>query len=264
MFGIEAIQPFGVQIRSGSWDSELTEIPSDRLSSLLQKNKLALFRGFRPMDRESFLDFTRGHLGSSLGMSTLDWDFGPVNELKEQPNAKNYLFSSEKVPYHWDGAFYKVPHYLVFYCVEAPPPGAGGETLFCDTQRIWEKADDSRRKTWSQIQLSYETEKLAHYGGTFTSPLVQSYPGNGDSILRFAEEVRSSLNPVSLNIDGIPDEDKESFVNDMIERIYSPEFAYHHEWKVHDLLIADNHALLHGRAAYTKDCPRHLRRIQLI
>jgi L-tyrosine isonitrile desaturase/decarboxylase len=50
----------------------------------------------------------------------------------------------------------------------------------------------------------------------------------------------------------------------MERRIYNPRYCYEHAWEQGDILIADNHALIHGRHALTRDCPRHLRRIQLI
>ena len=60
----------------------------------------------------------------------LHWDFGPIMNMKFDPDAKNYLFSSQRVPLHWDGAFYKTPKKLLFYCTETS--GSGGETFFVD------------------------------------------------------------------------------------------------------------------------------------
>ena len=185
-------------------------------------------------------------------------------ELKESPDPKNYLFSRERVPFHWDGAFHKVPSYLAFYCVEAPVKDAGGQTLFANTEMIWEGATPQEKTFWTQIELTYETQKLAHYGGKVKGPLVQRHPATGKPILRFAEAVETALNPVSLKIDGIPDLTHVAFVAKMQRKIYSPAYVYQHEWKPCDVLIADNHSLVHGRRAFEKDCPRHLRRIQLI
>ena len=53
-------------------------------------------------------------------------------------------------------------------------------------------------------------------------------------------------------------------LEDLRRRLYAPEFHLEHQWQAGDLLLADNHALVHGRRAFAKDCPRHLRRIQLL
>ncbi len=223
--------------------------------SLLGRGGLVLRRRFPTRTRGAFLDYCR-----SFGRELLEWDFGPVMEMKEDPAAENYLFSREAVPFHWDGAFHRVPSYLVFYCVAAPGPGAGGETLFCDTRRVWADACDQDKAAWSKVELTYETRRLAHYGGRITGPLVRTHPGTGETVLRFAEPVETALNPVSLRVSGAD----EGFLDRMRGLVYSPEYCVRHVWEPGDLVIADNHALIHGRAAFRKDAPRHLRRIQLL
>jgi len=258
-FDVSDLWPFGVKIEAYRGHSVL-EIEPRCLDRLAQASKLVLLRGFEPLGRGQFLEYCRSFPGRGL----LEWDFGPVMEMHEKPDPKNYLFSREAVPYHWDGAFHRVPSYLAFCCVEAPVEGAGGETLFCDTERVWEAASPMERAQWSGVTLTYETAKLAHYGGRITGPLVQRHPSTGKTILRFAEPVATELNPVSLQVSGIENDDQSSFIDDMKSRIYAPQLSYAHRWEPGDLLIADNHSLIHGRRAFAKDSPRHLRRVQLI
>ncbi len=258
-YRIDVIEPFGLKITARR-DRAVSRISGSLLDGIVKSEKLVLLRGFDELPREELLAFCTEYPGGGL----LHWESGPVMEMKESPDAKNYLFSNERVPFHWDGAFHKEPGYLVFNCIEAPPKGAGGETLFSDTETIWEKASPEERRLWSGIRLTYETGKLAHYGGKITVPMAQRHPRTRHPILRFAEEVTTELNPVSLSVDGIPDESKARFLSSMKEIIYSPEYCYRHQWTKGDLLIADNHALLHGRNAFVRDCARHLRRIQIL
>jgi len=37
-----------------------------------------------------------------------------------------------------------------------------------------------------------------------------------------------------------------------------------HHWRTGDIVIADNHALLHGRRAFKQDAKRHLRRVNIL
>lgn len=253
------LKPFGVMIHGGPGD-RLSDIDPVELEELARREKLVLLRGFARIERDEYLAYCRAMATRGL----LEWDFGPVMEMHEKPDAKNYLFSREAVPFHWDGAFHKVPTYLMFNCVQAPAAGAGGETLFCDTRRVWDGWSEPERARYARVSLTYETAKLAHYGGKITGPLVQQHPETGEPILRFAEPVQTEKNPVSLAVDGLPAGEHGAFLAMMRERVYAPENCYSHAWEEGDVLVADNHALIHGRRAFALDCPRHLRRIQVL
>ncbi|MNL43598.1 Taurine catabolism dioxygenase TauD, TfdA family [compost metagenome] len=90
------------------------------------------------------------------------------------------------------------------------------------------------------------------------------HPHLGSKILRFAEPVHTKLNPVKLAVHGVSKEIGRELVESLTEKIYEPQFCYMHTWQEGDLLFADNHSLVHGRTAFEKNCPRHLRRIQLL
>lgn len=190
----------------------------------------------------------------------LHWSFGPIMNMKHDQASPNYLFSSEKVPFHWDGAFYKEPRHLLFYCTESE--GEGGETLFTNTEKIWNSLSEKEQEASLQIELEYETEKLAHYGGKIRVPLVQKHPKSSRPILRMAERVDSKLNPVSLKIHGISDPNE--FYETWTRKLYDPEFMYEHRWEKGDLLVVDNFTYLHGRRALGSNEKRSFKRIQIL
>lgn len=190
----------------------------------------------------------------------LHWDFGPLMTMAYTQNAKNYLFSDGPVPFHWDGAFYVEPRFLLFFCTESQ--GTGGETIFCNTERIWQSLSESEKERCRKIRLRYSTEKLAHYGGVIEVPLVQSHPVSGRPILRMAEKVTTSLNPVELEILGA--EDQTEFYHWLVQKLYCPEFLYNHSWEKGDLVICDNFTYLHGRKALANNLKRSFKRIQIL
>lgn len=190
----------------------------------------------------------------------LHWDFGPIMTMAFDPEASNYLFSAEKVPFHWDGAFYKEPRHLLFYCTESL--GDGGETLFSDTEKIWKSLSFLEQTKCSQVILRYKTKKLAHYGGEITIPLVQKHPVTGQTILRLAERVETQKNPVDLEILGI--ENGESFYQEMVSKLYLKEFMYEHKWQKGDLIVCDNFTYLHGRRELGENKKREFKRIQIL
>jgi hypothetical protein len=47
-------------------------------------------------------------------------------------------------------------------------------------------------------------------------------------------------------------------------RVYDPAVRLAHTWRPGDVVMTDNHALLHGRRAYTDPGRRHLQRVNIL
>ena len=252
------LEPFGVIVNAGNASDDLYNVPLTDLLDLTFKNHVTVIRGFAPLIGNALPEFC-GRLGELL-----EWDFGTVNELRTSPDARNYLYTNREVPFHWDGAFVgRVPRFIFFHCDIAPGKGTGGQTLFSDTTMILGLADQKTIETWNKIDITYETEKIVHYDGTFRSRIIDIDPVFGRKVIRFAEPV-NDLNPVRLEISGIPQTQHDSFLNDMHRRLYDKKVCYSHEWQDGDILIADNHVLLHGRRAFDNDTERLIRRVNVL
>ena len=252
------LSPFGLLVEAGAPGTPLTALEAGQLGGWTDAHRLVVLRGFAPLPGDAL-----PHFCEAFG-PLLDWSFGTVNELKVQPDAKNYLFTNHAVPFHWDGAFAgRIPHYIFFSCEQAPPAADGGETLFCDAGLLLRNAPAELRAQWDNISITYSTDKLAHYGGSFTSPLIAPHPVSGEAVVRYAEPV-DDLNPVHLEIEGLPEAARESFLEDMHRRLNAPEQCVAHAWHSGDFVIADNHALLHGRRAFAHPEARHIRRVNIL
>jgi alpha-ketoglutarate-dependent taurine dioxygenase len=236
------LMPFGIEIvADGSRD--LDEVDVEQLKTLLHQHKIVLLRGFASLDKEAFTGQARrfGQL--------LEWNFGPVLELVVHKEPENYLFTKGNVPYHWDGAFAKVvPGIQFFQCVEAPDLGSGGETVFCDTPGVIDRATPDELLAWQRIEIAYRTEQKAHYGGAIRQSLIGRHPSTGRMTVRFAEPLNEEsvqLNPLYLDIfDGdrqLDASEAEAFLSKLIPRLYEPEIVYTHPWQSGDLLLTDNH-----------------------
>jgi len=192
-------------------------------------------------------------IAKNFGDQFLAWEFGTIMRMGFNKNAQNYLFSNEAVPFHWDGAFYKEPRYLLFFCDESH--GQGGETLFTDTTKM---LFDFDQQELASVTMTFETEKLAHYGGKITVPLLQSHPEKEYRILRFAESVESQKNPVTLFMSG----NSEGLYARLKQSAYKHSMA--HSWQKGDLLVVDNYRFIHGRKALLNNLERRFRRIQIL
>ncbi len=217
---------------------------------------------YKYIDDENLIEYAASlsQKEGDLRDKLLHWDFGPLMNMSYLTNAANYLFSAEKVPFHWDGAFYKEPASLLFYCTESN--GEGGETIFSNTEKIWDSLTTEQKVKAEKITMIYRTEKKAHYGGEIRVPLVQKHPVSGKTILRIAERVETSLNPVELIIEGVSD--GEEFYELLREKLYSPEFMIAHKWERGDLLICDNFTYLHGRNPLQSNLKRSFKRLQIL
>jgi alpha-ketoglutarate-dependent taurine dioxygenase len=255
----QSLSPFGLELTASPAGADVESLlRPDILRSQLARHRVLVLRGFAPLSGDGLVDLCRrfGELQ--------DFDFGKVNELRVKEGSPNYLFTTSAVPFHWDGAFLgRVPSVIVFHCEAAPAEGTGGETLFVDTTRVLAAAPPERRALWEKVRITYVTEKKVHYGGRFTSPVLGRHPGTGEETLRFAEPV-ADLNPVTLEIEGLPPSDHASFLEDLTRRLYDPAVCLAHAWRAGDYVLADNHALLHGRRAFADAGRRHLRRVNIL
>jgi alpha-ketoglutarate-dependent taurine dioxygenase len=253
-----SLAPYGLEVTASDASTSPEEIGAPVLKDCIATNRYVLLRGFAALSTESM---TR--LAGSLGKS-LEWEFGAINELVAKPDAKNYIYTTGAVPFHWDGAFIgKIPHYILFSCEVAPPEDSGGETIFCDGARLLRDASPQQRALWAKTSVTYTCDKVVHYGGSFTSPMIAAHPISGEETLRFAEPVHD-LNPVALEIPTLSPQQRDALITEMATLLRKPEYCVAHAWRAGDVLIADNHALLHGRNAFIHAGLRHIRRINIL
>jgi alpha-ketoglutarate-dependent taurine dioxygenase len=219
---------------------------AETLHALLHSHRLVLFEPEEPIDLVRFAE----RLGEIQ-----EWSFGRVNELKIDRDKKNYLYTERAVPFHWDGAFTaRTPHFIAFQCSAAP--SSGGETLFADAIAVLAKLPPHFVEALRNTRVTYTTEKIVHFGGSFTAALVGEHPCTREPVLRFAEPV-FDVNPVALS--GIDPE----LVDQLSRALRDPACCVAHRWRPNQVLVADNFALLHGRNAFDPAEPRHLRRVNI-
>ena len=233
----------------------MRDVRAETIHTWVAEHRVVVFRGLRAFDKRDMPAIAR-RLGPLLA-----WPFGSINELVPARTPQNYLYTNHEVPLHWDGAFVgSIPRYLFFHCLEAPDVD-GGETVFVDTTRVWNGVDEATRHRWRSLTFVYETEKVAHYGGRFEAGVVATHPYTRETILRFAEPV-DDLNPVTVTARG--GGDSTNAIAELQRALSSEDAVLEHAWTNGDVVVADNHALLHGRRAFAGGERRHIRRINVL
>ena len=254
----ELLRPFGlcVHVEPGS---SLDTIAMSDLRAWIDRHRVILFRGLARMSKAELCAEARrfGPLQA--------WPFGAVHDVRPKPAPKNYLYSRRAVPLHWDGAFAeRAPQLLVFQCLASGRgAGGGGETVFVDTHRVLARADQATRDRWHSLAYAYATARVAHYGGRFVARVSAVHPRTHEEVLRFAEPVLD-VNPVSVQAEGLDPLASAATITELRSALSAPEATLEIAWEAGDVLVADNHALLHGRRALVGDEDRHLQRVNVL
>jgi len=260
---LERLQPFGFIIHSSPTKrAKFGDLDTNKLKELCWNNSFVVLRGFEPLSREEMIAAAK-----TLG-EILEWpSYGAILDIKVEDKPESFIMAPEDVPYHFDGMFFKVPSFQLFQCLQAPDPGAGGETLFCNSQILLSEAPQDKIKLWKESKLTYFTKKT-HFGGHPVSfYLIENHPHTGKPTIRYNEPWDSSpLQKVEISCDTLNEEQLEALHKDLVQRIYDPKYSYKQGWVTGDFVLTDNHGQLHGRAAFTdnKDAPRHLIRIHIM
>jgi L-tyrosine isonitrile desaturase/decarboxylase len=254
------LAPFG-RIVEAPAGGDLRDIDPATLERWTLESKVLVLRGFPLLAVDDLVAYA-GRWGDIL-----TWDFGAVLDLVIHEDPSNYLFTRGDVPFHWDGAFAAhTPRFFLFQCVLAPAAGGGGETVFSDTTAVLDRLDEATRARWAAVSCGYRTDKVQHYGGVVTAPLLSTHPATGAPVIRYAEPLPPEryLNPLYVDVHGVPEAEAPALLADLGERLHADEVCYHHEWRDGDIVVVDNHALVHGRNPFRGDSSRHLQRIQII
>jgi alpha-ketoglutarate-dependent taurine dioxygenase/4-hydroxybenzoate polyprenyltransferase len=257
-YTIEPMSPFGAIISDPGGEGDMNQLDHAWIHQLLRDHKVLVWRGFKTLPKQDFALF-----GQRLG-EPLQWPFGAINDLKVKPDTENYIFTDHAVPMHWDGAFAgKIPHIILFQCIIAPNKADMGGTTFTDTTSILKQASPEQLARWQDITITYATKKIVHYGGKITQRLIDHHPVDGIPVLRYAEPVED-LNPVTLEVRGLQGLSQQDFIAEMHALLYQPDHLYTHRWEAGDIVMADNHALLHGREAFRNPNERYIQRINVL
>lgn len=262
-FTTKKLKSFGVVLEASQSGLDVRELELAHLRELFRSEQLIVLRGFRTLNTaEHFSNYCE--LWGKISV----WPFGKVLELIEQKNPADHIFDHNYVPMHWDGMYRpQVPEYQIFHCVDAPQDHQGGRTTFSNTALAVARATPRTRDLWGRVTGVYE-RKMEFYHSKTVAPIIAKHPVTGISVLRYCEPAREAdetfVNHSEIEFQGISESESIDFIKSLQDALYAPGNFYAHAWQRGDIVIADNHTLLHGREAFTSGAPRHLRRVHVL
>lgn len=240
-----AMEPFGVRIQAEHAGQHPRDVPVDGLRELARGHGLVLLRGF-------------ARCSSAEELSAWCAGWGQTSEVLD-------VVEDGGVPLHWDGTFEPyVPEFQILSCVSATGEAHSGWTTFCDTTRLLAGAATDLIERWRAVSVTY---RIPHGRGT-VSPLVVPHPVSGVPTIRYHEPPDEDDHDIlawpSQQFDGIDAEAVPEFLGELHKALHNPQHLYTHVWQQGDIVIADNHALLHGRENLTDRALRHLCQVHVL
>ena len=173
--------------------------------------------------------------------------------------------------WHADMTYVDVPpKAAILHALEVPPPEAGGNTYFANMIAAYEslpadlkKAVDGRvavhdasrnsagmlRKGYKEVTDVRETVGAHH-------PMVRTDPKTGRKALFLGRRPNAYVPGLSVT-------ESEALLDALWAHATHPRFAMCHEWRVGDLLIWNNHTVLHRRDPFDPKTRRVMHRSQI-
>ena len=197
-------------------------------------------------------------------ISNLDRSGGILDE-----NDARALFMRGNQLWHTDSSFKKEAATWSMLHAKAIPP-AGGDTEFADTRAAYDALPDATKTRLEGLiaehSLWHSRAKLGGYMPTEEERkllpsarhrLVRRHPGSGRNALYIAAH--------ASHITGMPVEEGQALLCELMELATQPQFVYRHKWHVGDLVIWDNRCTMHRATPYeSTDHVRDLHRTTII
>lgn len=263
---------FGVEVLDVDLSQPLSEATQDEILDAYYRHSLLLFRG-QSLTPERQSEITQG-FGTAKKASKIRHAMEEVpiisriGNIKENGEPTAFL-NRQGVEWHSDGAGAPENDIATFlYAVETPD--VGGDTMFCSMHVAYDTLPpellakiEGRQVTHDFLQHNDKVLRLSP--GAFTPmteeerariqpyvcDLVQTHPVTGRKLYFISHNL-------VREISGLTPEETEALTWALVDHATVPERVHHHKWRVGDLTIWDNRALMHSATAVVYDHSRRL------
>jgi alpha-ketoglutarate-dependent 2,4-dichlorophenoxyacetate dioxygenase len=171
--------------------------------------------------------------------------------------------------WHTDLSFRQGPAKWSMLHAKAIPP-AGGDTEYADTRAAYDALPDAMKRKLEGLVAEHSAwHSTARCGGYLPTEeerrsypparhkLVRRHPGSGRNTLYIGSH--------ASHIVGMPVEEGQQLLDDLIEFATQPQFVYRQMWRVGDLVIWDNRCTMHRATPFAAaDHVRDMRRTTII
>ena len=249
-------------------DTLLSGELANEIRELLVERGVLIVRDM-PMTDEQQRELTRTLGTLRLGAVKAEGDEGLQKVTMDK--AKNPAYA-EFFPgtffWHMDGHYDEVPPFATLLRPQILAP-EGGQTEFANTYAAYDDlpADE---KAWLET-LSIVHNMTAAIGPAYPEATVEqfalwrSYPSRAHPLVWRHRSGRKSLvlGIAASHVVGMHPADSHALIQRLMSWATQPQYVYHHEWRMNDLLMWDNTGTLHRVLPFDESCGRVLHRFTL-
>jgi alpha-ketoglutarate-dependent 2,4-dichlorophenoxyacetate dioxygenase len=224
--------------------------------------QLAFSRNFGPLE-EANADIRRPEdrrLASEIADIS---NLGRNNEILARDDRRR-LFSLGNMLWHSDSSFKPTPaKYSLLHARVLP--SKGGNTEFADMRAAYDALDEESKAEINDLVCEHSqiysrgvlgftefTEEERRRNQPMPQRLVRRHPGSGRRSLFLSAHAGA--------IRGMPVPEARALLRDLTEHATQPRFVYAHRWRVGDLVMWDNRAMMHRARRYPAGEARELHR----
>lgn len=237
---------------------------TDEFRAILEQRGVLLFRDMPLSDEEEM------QLGATLG--DVRQDFGrPILRVTfdktKNPDHADYFHAT----FHWhmDGTHDDVPPLASILTPRVLAPEGTGHTEFANTYAAYDDLPDEEKAKLDSLSTAHtqlfalpmdappteqQLERVTRLG-TRIHPLVWRHKSGRKSLI-LGGSVRSVV--------GMDQAESDVLLARLLAWTTQPQYVYHHEWRMNDVLMWNNTGTLHRVLPYDKDSGRRLHRVTLV
>ena len=234
-----------------------------------EQHSVLLFRG-QPITDELQLAYSRRFGPLEVAKAASRGEGTPFSVLTNvepdgslvPPDHKEALRARANQLWHTDSCF-KDPPALASVLSVRILPGSGGETEFASKRLGWERLPEPMR---SRLEDACAWHDYAHSRGKISPKMISERerttlppvrwrirwrnPANGRDSLYLASHTYA--------IDGMPRDEAQALLAELIEHVTAPGHTYLHRWQPGDVIMWDNRCILHRGRPWPDGEPRHI------
>ena len=256
------IQPLGAAIGAevSAMDAgdRIASEDAQALRDALARYALLVFRE-QQMTEEAQLRFTRVFGEPEVHVRAQSGSHLPgifiVSNIVENGKSIGAL-GHEEVGFHSDLAYLDKPGSIsTLYAVEVPD--AGGDTSWCGASAAAEQlATETKRRLIGERAVHQHVSEELNPASPVTHPVLCKHPVTGRPVL--------FVTPLfTRSIEGMDATESDALLRELTSHLRQPEFIWTHHWRPGDLVVWDNRASMHSRAAFAGDTRRLMKRTQV-
>jgi len=266
----EPIKPLlGSMVKNIDLTQPISDADFARLKKELAERSVLIFKG-QDMTTQQQVDFSQKF--GPLELHVLSQYCHPeqpeifmVSIIKEDSKHVGAYDGSQN--YHIDGAYMEIPSLgSVFYCLEHPPVGQGGETVVLSMTAVYDALDDEKKEFLKGREAVHDYVWLHNTRHTHRPPLTQEQidkvpPVTHPVVVSHPETGKPTLHidwTFCRNFVGMSDEDSRPIIDELMTFADQDQFRYAHPWEPGDVMIWDNRSSVHKRYPFDTENTRRM------